>query len=495
MRHLALGALATIAAALGGMFAVMAWDASREQDALGRVHFAISCSAESQRLFDAATARLHTLSFRESERLYAAIAETEPDCAMAYWGIAMSRLKRPIAGIPVLDDIRAGRAAVRAGAPARIAEPRERAYLAAVGLLFREDGPADWHERAVAYEQAMAAIAAQYEEDREATIFYALALNMAASASDQTFQKQTKAAELLLAALAEQPQHPGLVHYLTYCLTLPANAAPELKAAQQPTPAATMQTALGGDRAGRRRGLLRGHAAGLVRIADGLVQMALQRPASAAPETLGAWRKRRMRLAGLAALLLLIPAGALLVLEASPRPGPAAISKSIGGPFKLTAGDGRTVTERSFPGKWLLVYFGYTQCPDVCPTTFAEITQTLDRLGPLAAEVQPLFIAIDPERDTAQTVGAYVKAFDPRIVGLTGSSREIAAAARQYRVHYAKKAPADAASDAYLMEHTAFVYVMAPDGRYVTLFAPLGGQGPDHMASRLRELMTGAGSR
>ena len=161
---------------------------------------------------------------------------------------------------------------------------------------------------------------------------------------------------------------------------------------------------------------------------------------------------------------------------------------AIGGPFRLTGADGQSVSDRDFRGKWLLVYFGYTHCPDICPTTLADISQTLDLLGADATRVQSLFISIDPERDTPQIVGDYVKGFDDRIIGLAGTPSEIAAAAKAYRVFYAKKEGTSAGN--YLMEHTAFVYVVGPDGRYVTLLSPLQGQTPDIMADRLRELLS-----
>jgi protein SCO1/2 len=167
---------------------------------------------------------------------------------------------------------------------------------------------------------------------------------------------------------------------------------------------------------------------------------------------------------------------------------PPALSNAIGGPFQLTGADGQSVSDRQFRGKWLLVYFGYTHCPDICPTTLAEISQTLSILGDEAARIQPLFISIDPERDTPQIVGEYVKAFDDRIIGLTGAPEQIAAAAKAYRVFYAKQE--DGGAGSYLMQHTAFVYVMGPDGHYVTLLSPLEGQTPDVMASRLRELIS-----
>ena len=161
---------------------------------------------------------------------------------------------------------------------------------------------------------------------------------------------------------------------------------------------------------------------------------------------------------------------------------------AIGGPFRLTGADGQSVSDRDFRGKWLLVYFGYTHCPDICPTTLADISQTLGLLGADGVQIQPLFISIDPERDTPQVVDEFVKKFDDRIIGLAGTPSEIAAAAKAYRVFYVKKEGTDAGN--YLMEHTAFVYVMGPDGRYVTLLSPLGGQTPEVMADRLRKLVS-----
>ena len=198
---------------------------------------------------------------------------------------------------------------------------------------------------------------------------------------------------------------------------------------------------------------------------------------------------RRWVLAGFASLTLLCGLGLLVTVANPPWATPAAqTSLPIGGPFSLTAQDGRRVTDQTFRGKWLLVYFGYTHCPDVCPTTLADIAELLDQLGPLAEKVQPLFVTIDPERDSAKVVGEFVNVFDPRIVGLTGTSAEIAAVAKQYRVYY-KKLPAEEGSDNYLMEHSSFIYVMGPDGKYATLLSPQQGQKPDEMASELRKLI------
>ena len=183
------------------------------------------------------------MGYVEAERAYNAIAEREPDCAMAYWGVAMSRLKRPIAITPLPDDLRTAHDALRRAAGARMATPRERAYLAALELLVGDADPAGWHGRTTLYEKAMEDLAAREPNDREATIFYALALNMAALPSDGSFRKQTRAAELLLVALSEQPNHPGLSHYLTYCLSLPS-AAPDIAAVLQPRTSSSVQAAL-----------------------------------------------------------------------------------------------------------------------------------------------------------------------------------------------------------------------------------------------------------
>jgi hypothetical protein len=239
---LVLAALITIALALGGIFAVVIWDAE-EQDRLAQVHFPISCSAASQRQFDIATSRVHELRFNESERIYAAIAAAEPDCAMAYWGVAMSRLKRPVPGPRLADDIRAGREALRSAAKVRLATPRERAYIAALTLLFADDGAANWDERTIAYEKAMGVLADHEPEDEEAKIFYALALNIVSRALDKDFALQTKSTELLLVALGH---HPGMAHYLTYCVRAPDQEIPEEALTPQDHFVSTIQNVLAG---------------------------------------------------------------------------------------------------------------------------------------------------------------------------------------------------------------------------------------------------------
>jgi protein SCO1/2 len=164
-----------------------------------------------------------------------------------------------------------------------------------------------------------------------------------------------------------------------------------------------------------------------------------------------------LRLLAAFCLLLIAPAFAQ-----SPSPAPPV---AAGGPFSLTASDGSAVTERTYRGKWLLIYFGYTHCPDVCPTTLGEMASALDRLGPRAAEVQALLITLDPRRDTPEILSGYVKAFDERIVGLTGTPQQIAAAARSYQVFYER---VDREDGEYLIDHSSYLYVINPDGRFVT---------------------------
>lgn len=242
-RGLALAALVITALALGGIFAVVIWDIN-VRERWGLINFPISCSVASQRSFNIATTLLHQLRFGESERAYAAIAEHEPDCAIAYWGIAMTRLGRPVPGLRPPDDIRAGREALRLAANAPTATGRERTYIAALTSLYGESRPAEFDDRTIVYAEAMGKLAASEHRDREAPIFYALALNMVPHSLDKDFQKQTKAAELLLVSLTDQPHHPGLSHYLTYCLKAAADVPPDAPALVQDRMVSFMQTML-----------------------------------------------------------------------------------------------------------------------------------------------------------------------------------------------------------------------------------------------------------
>jgi len=186
-------------------------------------------------------------------------------------------------------------------------------------------------------------------------------------------------------------------------------------------------------------------------------------------------------------IVLTLVGGAFALLEQWHSASTNSEQTSIGGPFTLVTGDGMTVTEQTFRDKWLLIYFGYTYCPDACPTTLNDIAEALTRLGPLAEKVQPLFISIDPDRDTPEVIGKYVKSFDPRIVGLTGTAEQISKVASEFHVYYAVHRTGNGPDD-YAMDHSSIIYVMNSQGRYAA--AVSSGQTPDALASRLRQLMT-----
>ena len=137
----------------------------------------------------------------------------------------------------------------------------------------------------------------------------------------------------------------------------------------------------------------------------------------------------------------------------------------VGGPFTLINQDGQTVTDKDFSGKYMLIFFGYTYCPDVCPTELQVMTQALVTMGERAASIRPLFITIDPERDTPEVMKSYVENFGGNLIGLTGSAEQIAAVAKAYRVYYKRAGSADASD--YLMDHSSIIYLMGPDGRFV----------------------------
>jgi protein SCO1 len=146
----------------------------------------------------------------------------------------------------------------------------------------------------------------------------------------------------------------------------------------------------------------------------------------------------------------------------------------VGGHFELTTPDGRAVTDATFHGKWLMIYFGYTFCADVCPATLMSMAQAMKNLGPLADKIQPLFITLDPARDTPQIIDDYVKDFDPRFVGLVGSPQQIADTAREFHVYYRRR---ELGSGEYVFDHSSFIYVMDPNGAFVQL---LSGDLPGH---------------
>ena len=164
-------------------------------------------------------------------------------------------------------------------------------------------------------------------------------------------------------------------------------------------------------------------------------------------------------------------AAALIVTRAPTGPEVATTGTAlIGGPFTLVGRDGKPVTDRAFRGKYMLVFFGFTHCPDICPAELQVMSAALDELGPKANEIIPIFITLDPERDTPPVVTGYVLNFSPRFVGLTGSPEQIAEAAKAYRVTYSKFQEEGAKPDDYTIDHVALVYLMGKDGKFLTHF-------------------------
>ena len=157
----------------------------------------------------------------------------------------------------------------------------------------------------------------------------------------------------------------------------------------------------------------------------------------------------------------------------------------IGGPFELTDHTGKRVTDQDFRGKYTVIFFGFTFCPDVCPSALQVMSAALDKIGPKAERITPLFISVDPERDTPAQLATYVQSFHPRLIGLTGSPEDIARVVKAYRV-YAKKVEDPKSSAGYTYDHSSIIYVMNPDGTYRTHLAHTTNV--DAMADRLAKL-------
>jgi protein SCO1/2 len=178
--------------------------------------------------------------------------------------------------------------------------------------------------------------------------------------------------------------------------------------------------------------------------------------------------------------LVLVLAAVLAATSYFSRRSPAAIG-AVGGPFRLEDQNGAAITDQTMKGRPYLLFFGYTHCPDVCPTTLFEISEVLKALGKDADRTGALFITVDPERDTPAMLKDYLSNFDPHLRGLTGDPAAVAAALKAYRV-YAKKVPLGDGD--YTMDHTAVVYLMDKDGRFVAPFNLK--QTPEAAAAQLR---------
>lgn len=187
----------------------------------------------------------------------------------------------------------------------------------------------------------------------------------------------------------------------------------------------------------------------------------------------------------LLAIFLAFDATALTLLR---RSSEAAISwkggstgtPAIGGPFTLETTDGKTVTDRTYRGKWTVIYFGYTFCPDACPTALGNMSVALEKLGKDAEKIQPIFITVDPDRDTRQVMSAFLESFDHRIVGLRGSPAQIEATAKAYRVFFQLHKEQGAN---YVVDHSAYFYLMDPDGKFADVME--GATPGDRIADKL----------
>jgi protein SCO1/2 len=204
---------------------------------------------------------------------------------------------------------------------------------------------------------------------------------------------------------------------------------------------------------------------------------------------------RKLRIAVVAIVIMVFAFGAWLNLRQitpaeNPPVGGMVVNTSIGGPFKLTDHTGAGFSQKDLSGEYALIYFGYTFCPDVCPTELGRIAEALDQLEDDGERVRPVMITIDPERDTVEILAEYVPLFHERLVGLTGTEQEIRDVATKYRVFYRRFE--DPNYTYYMMDHTSFVYLIAPNGKIVTMFRY--GTPPENIAGAIRQHMRGQAS-
>ena len=174
----------------------------------------------------------------------------------------------------------------------------------------------------------------------------------------------------------------------------------------------------------------------------------------------------------IAAAIMIIAAFAIaaLALTQWPSKGPMGSGTAlVGGPFTMLNQKGETVTEKSFEGHYTLYFFGFTFCEDVCPAEMQVVSGALKELGPDAAKIIPVFVSVDPERDTPKVIGDYVANFDPRFIGLTGTPEQLAVMAKAFHVYY-KKVPDEKNAQNYEMDHPSILYLMGPDGKFAKHF-------------------------
>jgi protein SCO1 len=195
---------------------------------------------------------------------------------------------------------------------------------------------------------------------------------------------------------------------------------------------------------------------------------------------------KRRSLLGVLVLAIGAAAALAVIAAVSWRERPASVSLDLGGRFALVdANNGRTVTEQSFRGKLMVIYFGYTYCPDACPTTLNNISEAMAKLGAAADRIAPLFISVDPRRDTPQVMANYVKAFDPRIQGLTGDAEATARVAKEFGVYYRRHD----VPNSYLVDHSSLLYIMGRQGKLLRVLP--ASESADKLAGDLRDLLGG----
>jgi hypothetical protein len=220
-------------AVLAGAGAAPGQPAGSGTEKLGKVHFPTSCSATAQQHFDRAVALLHSFWFGEAIKGFQAAVQADPSCGIAHWGAAVAWLGNPLAGPPVARGLQEGSAAVARATAAGAKTQRELDYIAAIETFYKDHERVEHRTRALAYEKAMEALARRYPQDREAAIFHALALNITLDPADKTYANQLKAAAALEKIFAEQPDHPGVAHYLIHSYDFPPIAEKGLPAARR----------------------------------------------------------------------------------------------------------------------------------------------------------------------------------------------------------------------------------------------------------------------
>jgi hypothetical protein len=226
-----LGAMASAAQAQTPPALQHQHESGQPPERLGTVHFDTSCNAAVRDDFNRAVALLHSFWFGAAAEAFTEVAGKDPSCAMAHWGVAMSRWGNPFGGARPVPVLERGRAAAQA-ALAMKATDRERGYIEAVAALYENFEKVSHRERTLAYERAMKAVTEKFPQDKEASVFYALAMNQTALPTDQTYAQQLKAAAILDPLFREQPDHPGVAHYLIHAYDHPPLAERALPAAR-----------------------------------------------------------------------------------------------------------------------------------------------------------------------------------------------------------------------------------------------------------------------